>query len=90
MPARPSLLFRAVGLAAALFVLTVLVMVAALFSDPELPINQWLNRYSLHLLLGEVGLLLVLGVLAMVTDRTAEPENSSAVSRQLSAEDDQK
>lgn len=71
MPAKPSLLFRATGMMAALFVLTVFVMVAALFSDPDLPINQWLNHYSLHLLLGEVGLLIALGVSAMVTDRPA-------------------
>ncbi len=65
----PSLWFRAVGLVAALFVLTVFVMIAALFSDPELPINLWLNRYALPLLLGEVVLLLALGFVAMVTDQ---------------------
>lgn len=78
MSAKPSLLFRAVGLVAALFVLTVFVMIAAVFSDPELPINLWLNRYSLPLLLGEVGLLLVLGFAAMVTDRS-RPESKSVV-----------
>ncbi len=73
MPAKPSLLFRAVGLLAALFVLTVFMMVAALFSDPELPINVWLNHYAMHLLLGEVALLLIVGFLAMVTDKSVPP-----------------
>ena len=65
----PSLLFRLVGLAAALFVLTVFVMIAGLFSDPDLSINLWLNRYGLLLLLVEVGLLMLLGLGAMLSDR---------------------
>lgn len=70
MSHRPSLLFLATGLVAALFIVTVFVMIAALFSDPELPINQWLNRYSLPLLLGEVVLLVALGLAAMIQDRS--------------------
>lgn len=79
MPRPPSFLFRLVGVLAGGFVLTVFVMVAALFSDPDLPLNQWLNRYSLHLLMGEVGLLLFVGFLAMVRDQaqTTEPVQDS-------------
>jgi len=83
----PSLLFRLAGLMATLFVLTVFVMIAGVFSDPNLPMNTWLNHNGIPLLLGEVGLVLVLGVLAMATDRvpvsnrgsepaTSEPESS--------------
>ncbi len=68
----PTRLFRAAGVMAAVFVLTVFIMIAGLFSDPDLPINLWLNRYSLYLLLGEVGLLFVLSMLAMLTDRPSE------------------
>lgn len=71
MSHRPSLLFLATGLVAAVFIVTVFVMIAALFSDPELPINQWLNRYSLPLLLGEVVLLVALGLAAMMLDRSS-------------------
>lgn len=69
MSSRPSLLFRAVGLVAAVFIVTVFVMIAGLFSDPELPINRWLYRYSLPLLLGEVVVLVALGLAAMMLDR---------------------
>jgi hypothetical protein len=75
MPSRPTIWFRAVSLVAALFVLTVFVMIAGLFSDPQLPINTWLNRNGTLLLLGEVGLLIALGTLAMLTDRSAIPKS---------------
>ncbi len=78
MTNRPAMLFRAVGVVAALFVLTVFVMIAALFSDQELPINVWLNRYALPVLLAEVGLLLLLGFAAIITDRPG-PKPESAV-----------
>jgi hypothetical protein len=68
MSTRPSLLFRCAGALAAIFVITVFVMIAALFSDQKLPINLWLNEYGLWLLAGEVGLLLVVSFLAMMTD----------------------
>ena len=69
MPQRPSVWFQAVGLVAGVFVLTVLIMVAALFTDQRTPINLWLNRYALFVLLAEVGMLLVLGFFAMLRDR---------------------
>jgi hypothetical protein len=72
-------------LAAALFVLTVFIMVAALFSDPGLPINRWLNRYGLWLLAGEVGLLLVIGFLAMWGDH-----GGSEAPQQLAVDDDER
>lgn len=75
MPARPSLLFRAAGLLAALFVLTVFIMIAGVFSDPDLPINHWLNRHGMTLLLAEVALLLVVGFLAMLTDRSVAAQH---------------
>lgn len=78
MSNHPSLLFRAVGLVAAIFVLTVFIMIAGLFSDPELPVNRWLNKFSLPLLLGEVILLVALGLAAMILDRGPEETSSAA------------
>jgi hypothetical protein len=72
MSGRPSVWFRAVSVAALAFIVTVLIMVAALFTDPETAINRWLNRYALYLLLAEVGMLLVLAGVAMTTDETTD------------------
>jgi hypothetical protein len=76
MPNRPSFWFRAAAFIAALFVLTIFIMIAGLFSDPDLPINHWLNRHGMALLLGEVALLLVVGFLAMLTDRSAAAQHN--------------
>jgi hypothetical protein len=71
MSSRPSLWFRAVGLAATVFIITIFVMIAGLFSDPKLPLNLWLNLHGISLLFGEVGLLIAFGMLAMLTDRAS-------------------
>lgn len=65
----PPLLFQVVGVVAFLFILTVLIMVAALFSDPESGLNDWFNRYGVWLLLGEVGVMFVLGIVGMARDQ---------------------
>jgi hypothetical protein len=77
MPTPPSIWFRLVSLVAAAFVLTVLVLIAAFFTDPNTPLNQWLNRYALIVLLVEVGLLLILGFFAMLHDRPTKLESKT-------------
>lgn len=74
MSRRPTILFQFVSLVAVIFIVTVLMMVAALFSDPNHPVNLWFNRYAIPLLLGEVGALLILGFLAMAGDQTKQPQ----------------
>ena len=65
----PPVLFQIVGVAAFLFILTVLIMVAALFSDPDSPLNEWFNQYGVWLLLGEVAVMFVLGIVGMFRDQ---------------------
>lgn len=68
-PRRPSVWFQAASLVAFLFVMTVLIMVAALFSDPDSPLNAWFNRYGLWLFVGEIGTLSLLVFLGMIRDQ---------------------
>lgn len=67
---RPSLLFRLIIPASAIFVLTILSTIATLFSNPEAPVVKWLNRYGNALLLVEFLVLVVLIVAAMAVDRS--------------------
>jgi hypothetical protein len=67
----PGVLFHAAAGATALFVLTVLVMIATLFGDPEAPFNDWLNRYGTMLLIGEVALIAITACAAMAWDQRA-------------------
>lgn len=67
---RPSLLFRLIIPACAIFVLTILSTIATLFSNPEAPVVQWLNRYGNALLLVEFVVLVVLIIAAMAVDRS--------------------
>lgn len=64
-----NLLFRLVAAAGALFVLTVLALVAVPFGDQNAPVARWLNGYGGRLIVGEVALILGLGLLAMWVDR---------------------
>lgn len=61
--------FRLVALAGALFVVTILALVAVPFGDPAAPVAQWLNRNGGVLIGAEVALILVLGFMAMLVDR---------------------
>ena len=50
---KPSLLFQLVIPATAVFVITILSLIAVVFSDPRAPLAQLLNRHGNTLLVGE-------------------------------------
>ena len=66
---KPSLLFRLIVPATVMFIMTVLCLVASIFSDPESPQAQWIDQHADSLLLWELIVVLVLAVLAMAIDR---------------------
>jgi hypothetical protein len=66
---KPSLLFQLVVPATAVFAVTVLSMIAIVFSDPRAPVAQWLDRHGNRLLAAEFVVVIVLSLLAMTVDR---------------------
>lgn len=66
---KPSLLFRLIVPATFVFILTVLSLVASIFSDPESPQAAWMDKNADALLLWELVIVMVLAILAMAIDR---------------------
>lgn len=66
---KPSLLFQLVIPATAVFVITILSLIAVVFSDPRAPLAQLLNRHGNTLLVGEFVVVIILSILAMAVDR---------------------
>ena len=66
---KPSLLFQLVIPATAVFAVTVLSMIAIVFSDPRAPVAQFLDRHGNRLLAAEFAVVIVLSLLAMTVDR---------------------
>lgn len=66
---KPSLLFQLVVPATAIFSMTVLSMIAVVFSDQRAPVAQWLNHHGNSLLAAEFVVVIVLSLLAMTVDR---------------------
>jgi hypothetical protein len=66
---KPSLLFQLVVPATAVFVITILSLIAVVFSDPRAPVAQWLNQHGNKLLVGEFVVVIILSILAMTVDR---------------------
>ena len=64
----PGFLFHLAAGAATLFVLTVLAMIAGL-AEPAAPLNRWLNRHGIALIVAEVGLIAVSACAAMWRDQ---------------------
>jgi preprotein translocase subunit SecG len=64
-----SKLFRFVIIASVAFLVTVLIMSVASFSDSKSPIPTFFNAHGLKLVAIEVGLILLLGLAAMIVDR---------------------
>lgn len=66
---KPSLLFQLVIPATAVFVITILSLIAVVFSDPRAPLAQLLNKHGNTLLIGEFVVVIILSILAMAVDR---------------------
>lgn len=66
---KPSLLFKLVIPATAVFVITILSLIAVVFSDPRAPVAKFLNQYGNTLLIIEFVVVIVLTFLAMTVDR---------------------
>jgi len=64
-----SLLFRLIVPVCALFILTILALIASVFGDPRAPVSQWLDRHGTQILLYELVAIVVLILLAMTVDR---------------------
>lgn len=77
---KPSFLFKLVVPAASIFAITVLALIAIIFSDPRAPVAQFLDRHGNTLLLAEFVVVISLSLLAMTMDRiqTLRAQNNSA------------
>ena len=75
-----SLLFRLIVPATAIFIVTVMSLIAVVFSDQRAPVAKFLNEYGTRLLVVEFVAVMVLSFLAMAVDRNRtlrELRNSS-------------
>ena len=61
--------FPLAAFASALFIITILALVAGVFGDSRAPLAQLLDRYAGRLIAGEVAAILIAGFLAMFVDR---------------------
>jgi hypothetical protein len=68
-PRGPGILFHLTAGAATLFVLTVLAMLTTALAEPGSPLDRWLNRYGIALILGEVALIAIGAWMAMWRDQ---------------------
>ncbi|MCX7388214.1 MAG: hypothetical protein NTX48_16245 [Planctomycetales bacterium] len=64
-----SLLFKLIVPATALFIVTIMSLIAVVFSDQRAPLAKFLNAYGTHLLLLEFVAVMGLSFLAMTLDR---------------------
>lgn len=68
-PKPASLLFRLTAVAAGLFVVTILALIAIVIGNSQTPGARWLNRHAGSLFAVEVVAILGLGFAAMAQDR---------------------
>jgi hypothetical protein len=66
---KPSLLFQLIIPATAVFVITILSLIAIVFSDPRAPVAQWLDKNGNRLLIVEFVVVIILSFIAMAVDR---------------------
>ena len=64
-----SLLFKLIVPATAVFIVTVMSLIAVVFSDPRAPVAKFLNTYGTTLLVVEFLAVIGLSLLAMTVDR---------------------
>jgi hypothetical protein len=72
--------FPLAAFCSALFIITILALVASVFGDPRAPLARLLDQYGGRLIAGEVAATLVTGLVAMAVDRrqSLRPRNHSA------------
>lgn len=68
-PKPASLLFRLTAVAAGVFVVTILALIAVVIGNSQTPGARWLNRHAGSVFAIEVGAILSLGFAAMAQDR---------------------
>lgn len=73
-----SLLFPLIVPACAVFILTILAMIASVFGNPDAPVTKWLDRNVSTILTIEFVAVITLSVLAMLTDRIRTIRSASA------------
>lgn len=61
--------FALAALASAVFIITILALVAGVFGDSRAPLARLLDRYAGRLIAGEVVVILLTGFLALFVDR---------------------
>jgi hypothetical protein len=66
-----SLLFRLIIPVTALFIITILALIATLFGDDRAPVAQFINQYGNSLLIIEFLAIVALTLAAMTADRLA-------------------
>ena len=66
---KPSLLFRLIVPVTIVFIMTILILIAVLFGNPEAPISKWLHANGNHILFYELIAVVVLSIVAMAVDR---------------------
>ncbi|MCA9034145.1 MAG: hypothetical protein KDA91_03390 [Planctomycetaceae bacterium] len=66
---RPGLLFKLIVPATAVFIITILSLIALLFSDQKAPLAQWLDANANRLLAVELIVVIGLALMAMTIDR---------------------
>jgi len=66
---KPSLLFQLLIPSTAIFIITILSLIAVLFSDQRAPLAIFLNKHGNSLLAAEFVVVMLLSFLAMAVDR---------------------
>lgn len=63
--------FWPVSFLGGLFCVSIFAWIAAGFGDPQAPVNRWIDRYGLIVILVETFAVVIAGLLAMALDRSA-------------------
>lgn len=66
---RSNLLFPAISVSGFVFVVTVLVVIAASLGDPKSPVNQWIDSNASRIVSIEAAFVVCISVLAMLIDQ---------------------
>lgn len=75
----PTFLFRLIIPVTAVFIVTIMSMIAVVFSDERAPVAQFLNRHGNTMLLVEFIVVIIVTFLAMAYDRWQTLKSQSIV-----------